>query len=231
MRVGVDGQGPLKRVHESSAFFSSTTTFLSRDSSTIASNVGLVLCHVLGFARSAMDAAKVQDMVCRLLVSFPRSSLPTLFGGNGGVREAGRAGLRHLGCRLCGGARCCCGYVRKAFHDAGFFLAEECGQVRRDTGRKVAIKRIKKVAELKGLNYTALREIRYLQEIRHENVVTVSNATWGQQCACAFWLTACPRGAAALRGGPAGTDSWRTCSCWTTACTSSSSSWRRTWRS
>jgi hypothetical protein len=96
-------------------------------------------------------------------------------------------------------------------------------QVRRDTGRKVAIKRIKKVAELKGLNYTALREIRYLQEIRHENVVTVRSLRW---FVCLLMLTnvlLCALGT--------WDRSWRTCLCWTTACTSCSSSWRRTWRS
>lgn len=74
-------------------------------------------------------------------------------------------------------------------------------QVRRDTGGKVAIKRIKKVAELKGLNYTALREIRYLQEIRHENVVTVKVAS-STTCCWFLLLTACSASALVELGAP-----------------------------
>ena len=38
---------------------------------------------------------------------------------------------------------------------------------------KVAIKRIKPTDAHLGVNFTALREIKYLQEFRHENVVNV----------------------------------------------------------
>jgi cyclin-dependent kinase 7 len=45
---------------------------------------------------------------------------------------------------------------------------------RRSDGLRVAIKRIKPGDPKLGMNFTALREIKYLRELRHTNVVDVS---------------------------------------------------------
>ncbi|RYY88158.1 hypothetical protein EON63_02915 [archaeon] len=45
---------------------------------------------------------------------------------------------------------------------------------RRTDGQIVAVKRIKPMDPLLGINFTALREIKFLREIRHTNVVDVS---------------------------------------------------------
>lgn len=41
------------------------------------------------------------------------------------------------------------------------------------TGRKVAIKKIKMGQFKDGLDLTAIREVKYLQELRHPNVIDV----------------------------------------------------------
>jgi cyclin-dependent kinase 7 len=42
------------------------------------------------------------------------------------------------------------------------------------TGRKVAIKKIKMGQFKDGLDLTAIREVKYLQELRHPNVIEVN---------------------------------------------------------
>ena len=43
-----------------------------------------------------------------------------------------------------------------------------------ETGRQIAIKKIK-VGQFKdGLDMSAIREVKYLRELRHQNVITVS---------------------------------------------------------
>jgi cyclin-dependent kinase 7 len=44
-----------------------------------------------------------------------------------------------------------------------------------NTGRKVAIKKIKMGQFKDGLDLTAIREVKYLQELRHPNVIEVWN--------------------------------------------------------
>ena len=44
---------------------------------------------------------------------------------------------------------------------------------RRSDGLQVAIKRIKPMDPALGVNFTALREIKYLRELKHTNVVDV----------------------------------------------------------
>jgi cyclin-dependent kinase 7 len=51
-----------------------------------------------------------------------------------------------------------------------------------DTGRIVAIKKIKIIAGSSGLDFSALREIKYLQEFKHENIVDVRKGP-GRLCA------------------------------------------------
>lgn len=43
-----------------------------------------------------------------------------------------------------------------------------------NTGRKVAIKKIKMGQFKDGLDLTAIREVKYLQELRHPNVIEVN---------------------------------------------------------
>lgn len=50
------------------------------------------------------------------------------------------------------------------------------------TGRKVAIKKIKMGQFKDGLDLTAIREVKYLQELRHPNVIEVSSKTFFPGC-------------------------------------------------
>ena len=51
---------------------------------------------------------------------------------------------------------------------ASVFLAKNV-----KTGRKVAIKKIKIVSNANGMDVTAIREVKFLRELRHPNVIQV----------------------------------------------------------
>jgi cyclin-dependent kinase 7 len=54
----------------------------------------------------------------------------------------------------------------------------------RATGRKIAIKKIK-VGQFKdGLDMSAIREVKYLRELRHPNVIEVRPAILTRACEC-----------------------------------------------
>jgi serine/threonine protein kinase len=53
---------------------------------------------------------------------------------------------------------------------AAVFLAQHV-----PTGRKVAIKKIKVLSSKDGLDVTAIREVRFLKELKHPNVIQVSS--------------------------------------------------------
>lgn len=55
---------------------------------------------------------------------------------------------------------------------ASVFLAKHI-----PTGRKVAIKKIKVVSSKDGMDVTAIREVKFLREFNHCNVIAVSNNT------------------------------------------------------
>ena len=45
----------------------------------------------------------------------------------------------------------------------------------KESGEQVAIKKIRRGADVEGVHWTALREIKLLQEIKHENIVQLQN--------------------------------------------------------
>ncbi len=48
--------------------------------------------------------------------------------------------------------------------------------VRSSDGRRVAVKRFKATSIEEGMNFTAIREIKYLRSLKHDNIIEVSDA-------------------------------------------------------
>jgi cyclin-dependent kinase 7 len=64
------------------------------------------------------------------------------------------------------------------------FIKKKKKGTEKSSGRKVAIKKIKMGQFKDGLDLTAIREVKYLQELRHPNVIEVKQTT-----ACCFLNT------------------------------------------